>query len=133
LKTLFRILAILLAIFILAGALGDLLGFMHHGHPPILGRLHRDFVPLVTGVLLLIPPKSVSSGMTALFYLIALFAVNSWYSMIWTNSFLATIHGHLHVRGLVIGLLMMTILWGTFWIAAEEHFASTPKAKKKRA
>jgi hypothetical protein len=121
-KTLFRVLAILLAIVILAGALGDLLGFMRHSHAPILGRLHRDFVPLVTGVLLLIPPKSIGSGMKALFYLIALFLVNCWYSLVWMNSFLAIFHGYFRVRGLAMGLLMMTILWGTFWIAAEEHF-----------
>ncbi|MGZ4789814.1 MAG: hypothetical protein ACXVZX_14945 [Terriglobales bacterium] len=124
-----RVLAILLALFILAGSLGDLFGMVGHSHVGILARIHRSFIPLVTAVLLLVPAKSLKSGVQALVYLIALFAVNCWYSLIWMRSIAIIFHGTMNPKVIAIGLLMMAILWGTFWVAANQYFTASPKKR----
>jgi len=123
--TVLRVLAIIVAIFILAGGLGDLFGVLH-AHGSLNARFHRNFIPVVTGILLLVPLKSLKSGIHGFVYLVALFAVNCWYSLVWMQTLAILLHGHHSFRGIAVGLVMMAILWGTFWTAASQYFTSAP-------
>lgn len=129
-RNLFRILAVLLAIFILGRVLVDLMNVLLHSPRLITSLLYRDYIPLVAGILLLVPPKMVKSGVNGVFYLIALFAVNCWYSLVWMQAFGAIFRGHMNMRAIAAGLLMMAILWGTFWMAASQYSSGSGKKRK---
>ncbi len=128
-RTVLRILAIILAIFILAGALGDLFGILHT-HGSIYTRFHRNFIPIITAILLLVPLKSLKAGIHGFIYLVALFAVNCWYSLIWMQTFSGFFHGRRSCHVLPVGLLMMAILWGTFWTAISQYLVSAPAKRR---
>ncbi len=128
-RTVLRILAIVLAIFILAGALGDLFGILHT-HGSVYTRFHRNFIPIITAILLLVPLNSLKSGIHGFIYLVALFAVNCWYSLIWMQSIAVLLHGHAYLRGIAVGLLMMAILWGTFWTAIGRYLTSSASNRR---
>jgi hypothetical protein len=128
----FRIIAILVAVFILVGIVESVLGL---NVPPRFRRtpmfiVQRTFVPGITALLLFINPKRLKGNGEKFCYLATLFAVSVWYSAQQLRSFFLFFHTMPTWR--IYGILalqwvILAVLWGTFWITTNQYLAGKSK------
>lgn len=124
----FRILAILVGIFLLVGIVEDLLGLRmpqgFHLGPRLI--LYRDLVPAIAVVLLLMNPKRLHSSGQKFFYLATLFAVNLWFTIGNLQSFSLLFRSFMPPRvfaRLALDWVTLAVLWGTFWVTSNQYLA----------
>jgi hypothetical protein len=122
-KKFLRILAILLAIYFLLTAIDNIFGLRsgNFSASAIPARFHQSFVAIVASILLFVDPKELKTGAKQFVYFICLSAVNIWYSL----AFVSNSRALLTFRKpavLAISLLILAILWGTFWSALNDRF-----------
>jgi hypothetical protein len=125
-KLLIRILGVLLAIYMLVTSAMDILGVIHRGgfgDPAV--RFRSNFVAIVAAVLLFVNWKKVKRGAPLFVYLTALFAVTLWYSWSWMFALARIFATRAHFVIMPIYLLILAVLWGTFWMAMNYHFAGS--------
>ena len=124
-KTLIRILGVLLALLILVTSVADILGLLHRGGllSGAAGRFRQNFVAIVAGILLLVNWRKVTRGAPLFVYVVALFAVSLWYSAIAVRTMAGLFAGRAGFMIVPIHLLILALLWGTFWMAVNHHFA----------
>ena len=126
-KSLLRVLAIALAIYLLLTALADLAGILHLRRVYVAWRYQRLFVPIVAAILLIVNPKKLGKGAERFVYLIALFAVTAWYSLIAVSMLRGFFFGHAAFHVVPLWLLILATFWGTFWMALNDYFAKGRK------
>ena len=130
-KSLLRVLAIALAIYLLLTSAADLAGIFHSAR---LGswvlRFQRNFVPIVAAILLIVNPKKLGKGAQRSVYLVALFAVTAWYSWVAMGMLRSFFFGHAAFHVVPLWLLILAIFWGTFWMALNEYFAKGRNPRK---
>jgi hypothetical protein len=124
-KTLVRILGVLLALFMLITSVADILGVLHRGGlvPGIGGRFRQNFIAIVAGILLMVNWKKVKKGAPLFVYLVGLFGVNLWYSAIGMRAMAGFFAGRAGFMIVPVYLVILGILWGTFWMAMNDRFA----------
>jgi hypothetical protein len=124
LKSLLRILAIALAIYLLLTSASDLAGIFHSARfGSWMLRFQRTFVPSVAAVLLIVNPKKLGKGAPRFVYLVALFAVTAWYSFVAMGVLRDFFFGHAAFHVVPLWLLILAIFWGTFWMALNDYFS----------
>jgi hypothetical protein len=131
-KCLLRVLGIVLAVYLLLTSAADLAGVLHPSRVSVLLRFQRNFVPIVTAILLIVNPKKLAAGVQRFVYLIALFAVTVWYSFVAMRFLRGFFLGHAAFHVVPLWLLILAILWGTFWMALNTYFAGNTKQSSRK-
>jgi len=129
----FRILSILLAVFILAGMVASLLR-LHE--PPRFHRtptffVQRVVVPAIAALLLLMNPKRLKTAGERFCYLATLFGISVWYSVQELRYFFLFFDRvlPLPVYGiLALDWVVVAVLWGTFWITSNQYLSTKAKS-----
>jgi hypothetical protein len=119
-RTFLRILAILLAIYFLVTSLQNIF-FQHISAGSLALAFRQSFISIVAAILLFVNPKRLKQGPQLFVYFVGLVAVNVWYSLIYVS--IIGFPGNKSYRSIAVGLLILTILWGTFWFGINERFA----------
>jgi hypothetical protein len=119
-RTFLRILAILLAIYFLITSLQNIFS-QHMSAGSLALAFRQSFISIVAAILLFVNPKRLKQGPQLFVYFVGLVAVNVWYSLIYVS--IIGFPGNKNYRSIAIGLLILTILWGTFWLGLNERFA----------
>jgi hypothetical protein len=124
-KMLIRILGVLLALFMLVTSVADIVGVLHRGGliPGIAGRFRQNFISIIAGMLLLVNWKKVKKGAPLFVYLVGLVAVNLWYSAIGMRAMAGFFAGRAGFMIVPVYLVILGVLWGTFWMAVNDRFA----------
>jgi hypothetical protein len=127
-KRFLRLLAILLAIYFLLTALDNIFGLRSGSFSAsaIPGRFRQSFIAIVAAILLLVNSRKLKTGAQQFVYFVSLFAVNLWYSLAFVSRSRVLMNYH-KPAGLVLSLLILATLWGTFWYGLNERFAGKRK------
>ncbi|HWR16387.1 MAG TPA: hypothetical protein VN577_16310 [Terriglobales bacterium] len=129
-KVAVRILGILLALFLLVGSIADILGLLPHSGrmPSAMFRFRLNFVPIVTGILLLVNYRKIKGSARKFIYFVTFLAVNLWYSLLEMRMVAGFFSGAKSYHVLPTALFFMAILWGTFWLALNHHFGKARRS-----
>ena len=127
-KKFLRILAILLAVYFLVTAFANMFGFLSSGFSAtgIAARFRQSFVSIVAGILLLVDPKKLKQGAASFVYFVGLFAANIFYSLAYVSQSRLLMNVK-KPAALALSLLILTILWGTFWYGLSDRFSRTSR------
>lgn len=128
-KKFLRVLAVLLAVYFLITALENILGLTSHGisFGSLALRFRRSFVSIVAAILLLVNPRKLKDGAQWFVYFAGLFAVNIWYSLAFVQGSGRAVMVYRKFPAIVSGLIILAILWGTFWMGLNERLARSKR------